>query len=109
MARGKRLVGLAAILLAVSAVPALSQSRGQSPSGALAISVTVVRSCGVATPGVVGSSAGAAAGDVRVSCGRAPSTSSVYSGGIVPVSGSIVAASVTTSKSAAGLVVSVNF
>jgi hypothetical protein len=107
--RWHTLVVLAAILAAGPVVPALAQSTGQPASGALAVSVTVVRSCGVSAPATVAPSAAPGAGEVRVSCGRAASTSSLYSGGLVPVTGAPIPVAVSTSKSDAGLVLSVNF
>jgi hypothetical protein len=109
MAHHGKPVVLAALVLAAWAAPAFSQSTGQSVSATFAVSVTVVRSCGVSTPATTASSSAAGAGELRLSCGRTPSTSPLHAGGIIPVSGATVPASVSTSKGETGLVVSVNF
>ncbi|RPJ83492.1 MAG: hypothetical protein EHM13_07310 [Acidobacteria bacterium] len=100
-------LALTAALLAGPSAPLVAQSGAVATT--MTVSVTVIRPCTIEAPASVGLSAARGAGDVKVSCCLSPSTSSVYSGGILPVAGASVPASVSSSKSDTGLVVSVDF
>jgi hypothetical protein len=107
-ARSAALVVMVGIGLLVGCLPAAAQSAGKSVSGVLTVSVTVVRSCAVETPSAITAGAGSLA-DVRLACGRAPSTAKLSSNNLLRVAGVAVPASVSSSKNERGLVVSVDF
>lgn len=114
MSRRLRFV-LAAAAVSIGAGALAHSLVAQSASATMAVSVTVVRSCTVATPDSLAPGPTSAPqavlslvdAPVRIRCGRA--AASLQSPGAAPAAAAQAAASIQTSKSQTGLVVSVDF